>query len=106
MYNRRIEIVEQVRAAADAETDYDYIPVCSLWADRTEDGGRENITASRIVGENEVIYSVRWRSGIRASMFVREDGDLRRITGIQEEGFRHTLHIRTNKDNTGDINER
>lgn len=104
MKNHRIEIVEQRRASTDSERDYEYVSLSCLFADRTEEGGRENVYASRIVGENEVIYSIRWRPGIRASMFIRDCGDLRRITGVQEEGFRQTLHIRATKDNTGDGN--
>lgn len=102
MKNHRIQIVEQLRAPADADSDFIYRNVCCLWAERTENGGRENLTASRIVGENEVVYTVRWRCGIQTSMFVRERGELRRIIGVQEEGFRDKIHIRVAKDNTGD----
>ena len=48
--------------------------VAEAYAQRTEAGGRENMYASRIVHENEVVYTIRWRSHIEPGMLIK-DGD-------------------------------
>lgn len=65
----------------------------SMWADKTESGGRTNLYASRIVHENSVVLSVNYVHGITPDMLVEIDGKRRPIEGVYEEGFRKKLHI-------------
>ena len=78
--------------------------VAEAYAQRTEAGGRENMYASRIVHENEVVYTIRWRSQIEPGMLVKDGDDVRRIVSTQEEGRRWRLHIRTVKTDAKDLN--
>ena len=59
--------------------------------------------ASRIVHENEVVYTIRWRSHILPGMYVKDGDDLRKIVGTQEEGRHWRLHIRTVKTDAKDL---
>lgn len=77
--------------------------VAEAYAQRTEAGGRENMYASRIVHENEVVYTIRWRSHIEPGMLIKDGDDWRRIIGTQEEGRHHRLHIRTVKTDAKDL---
>lgn len=77
--------------------------VAEAYAQRTEAGGRENMYASRIVHENEVVYTIRWRSEIVPGMVVKDGEDYRKVVATQEEGRRRLLHIRTVKTDAKDI---
>jgi len=96
MFDHRIEIKryhEERDEYNDRTKSLETIAVC--YAQRTDSGGRENLYASRIVHENEVVYTIRYRDGITAGMVVDDFGDLRRITSVHEEGRRWRLHIKT-----------
>ncbi|MCI1784536.1 MAG: phage head closure protein [Bacteroidales bacterium] len=103
MFDHHIEILryEQVR---DAYNDRSKVltHVATCYAQRTESGGKENIYAGRIVHENEVVYSIRYRKGISAGMVVLDEGRRLRITATQEEGRRWRLHIRATKTDSGE----
>lgn len=98
MYNNRIEIL----ARSDQQDDFGqsiiaYTKVADCWAMRTENGGRENMYASRIVHENEIVYTIRYRIGIEPGMYVKsDDGDCLNIISIQREEKSH-LHIKVQK---------
>jgi len=77
--------------------------VAEAYAQRTEAGGRENMYASRIVHENEVVYTIRWRRHILPGMYIKDGEDWRKIVGTQEEGRRRLLHIRTIKTDAKDL---
>ncbi|MBP3456218.1 MAG: phage head closure protein [Alistipes sp.] len=98
MFNHRIEIHEyrEVRDAYNDRTkELRHVAVC--YAQRTEAGGRENLYAGRIVHENEVVYTIRYRAGLLAGMVVKDGVSLRKITSIHEEGRRWLLHLKTTK---------
>lgn len=76
------------------------VAVC--YAQRTEAGGRENLFAGRILHENEIAYTIRWRPGIRPSYQVREDGMAYRIVSVHEEGRCKYLHIKVKKSDADD----
>lgn len=78
------------------------VHVADCYAQRTEAGGRENLYAGRIVHENEVVYTVRWRQGIEAGMVVFDNDDQRRIISVHEEGRRWRLHLKTIKTDADD----
>ena len=103
MFNHRIEI-HQYREFRDEYNDrtkeLQCVAVC--YAQRTEAGGRENLYAGRIVHENEVVYTIRYRAGLLAGMVVKDGESLRKITSIQEEGRRWRLHIKTTKSDAED----
>lgn len=64
-----------------------------FWATKTENGGRANLYASRIVHENGIVLTVPYNRGITPDMLVEIDGERRPIEGVYEEGFRKTIHI-------------
>ena len=103
MFNHRIEI-HQYREVRDEYNDrtkeLHLVAIC--YAQRTEAGGRENLYAGRIVHENEVVYTIRYRAGLQAGMVVSDGGSLRKITSIHEEGRRWRLHLKTTKSDAED----
>ncbi len=74
----------------------------AIIAQRTEAGGRENLYAGRIVHENEVVYTIRYRAGLLAGMVVKDGESLRKITSVHEEGRRWRLHLKTTKTDAED----
>ena len=103
MFNHRIEIhaYRKVRDEYNDRTnELHLVAVC--YAQRTEAGGRENLYAGRIVHENEVVYTIRYRAGLQAGMVVSDGGSLRKITSIHEEGRRWRLHLKTTKSDAED----
>ena len=103
MFNHRIEIHEyrEVRDAYNDRTK-ELQPVAVCYAQRTEAGGRENLYAGRIVHENEVVYTIRYRAGLLAGMVVKDGKSLRKITSVHEEGRRWRLHLKTTKTDAED----
>lgn len=59
--------------------------VAYIYCQRTEAGGRENLYASRIVHENQCVFTTRMREGIVAGMFLREGDRVYRIEATQNE---------------------
>lgn len=100
MFDHKIEIVRkdgtERNVYGDLVGDEQHVATC--WAERTENGGRENMYASRIVASNEVVYTIRHRSGITAAMWVKEGDELLSIVSIYEEGRKYRLHIKTRRD--------
>jgi SPP1 family predicted phage head-tail adaptor len=103
MFDTRIEILalSQERDAYNERTE-ELVPVAVCFSQCTESGGRENLYASRILHENEVVYTVRWREGIRPSMFVREGELTLKIISVHEEGRRKLMHIKVKKTDAED----
>lgn len=98
MFDRRIEILEHVEQRDeynDRSEALRLVTVC--YAQRTENGGRENLYAGRIVHENDVVYTTRWQEGLEAGHMIRDDGCLRKITSIHEEGRRWRMHLKCRK---------
>ena len=79
------------------ERTMELVPIGVFYAQKTESGGRENLYASRIVHENEVVFTVRYSDKIKSGMFVRLDGRSMKITSVHEEGRRKYLHLKTVK---------
>ena len=106
MYDTRIEIVERSEVRDDyneKESVYRTIMLCD--AAKTMHGGKKNLFASRIVNDNEVVYTIRWRTGITPSMFVREQGVLMPIISVYEEGRRFRLHLKVSLGDHDDYGE-
>lgn len=103
MFDVRIEIMaySQERDEYNERTD-ELVLIAVCYAQRTESGGRENLFASRILHENEIAYTIRWRQGIRPSQYVREGDRVMNIVSVHEEGRRKFLHLKVKKDDTGD----
>lgn len=98
VFDTRIEIMaptEERDAYNERREELTCIAVC--YAQRTEAGGRENLFAGRILHENEIAYTIRWRPGIRPSYQVREGDMAYRIVSVHEEGRRKYLHIKVKK---------
>ena len=103
MFNHRIEIHEyrEIRDKYNDRTqELQRVAVC--YAQRTEAGGRENLYAGRIVHENEVVYTIRYRAGLLAGMVVKDGESLHKITSVHEEGRRWRLHLKTTKSDAED----
>lgn len=106
MFDTRIEIFEYTEERDDYnDLTKSLMRVAVCFAQRTENGGRENLYAGRIVHENEVVYTIRHQDGLRAGMVVRDDGSLRKVTSIHEEGRRWRLHLTCIKSDAEDTSE-
>lgn len=68
-------------------------PWREVWATKTENGGRTNLYASRIVHENSAALTIPYIKGVTPDMLVEIEGVRRPIESINEEGFRKRLHI-------------
>lgn len=103
MFDTKIEICafSQERDDYNERTE-ELVPIAICFAQKTENGGRENLFASRILHENEIAYTIRWRPMIRPSQFVREAGRLMKITSVVEEGRRKYLHLKVSKTDADD----
>lgn len=103
MFDTRIEICaySQERDEYNERVD-ELMPVAICWAQRTEAGGRENLFANRILHENEIAYTIRWRPGIRPSQFVRDGDQTMNIISVHEEGRRKYLHIKVKRHDAED----
>lgn len=80
------------------------VQVAEMWAERTDYGGRENIYASRIVSENKIVYSTRFRDGIKVGMYVKDEADYYEITAVQMEGRKYRMHMTVALRTHNDIN--
>lgn len=98
MFDARIEIMAYSQERDDYnERTMELVPIGLFYAQKTESGGRENLYASRIVHENEVVFTVRYSDKIKSGMFVRLDDRDMKITSVHEEGRRKYLHLKTVK---------
>lgn len=68
-------------------------PWREVWATKTENGGRANLYASRIVHENSAVLTIPYIKGVTSDMLVEIEGSRRPIESVYEEGFRKRLHI-------------
>nr|DAI17387.1 MAG TPA: Putative head tail adaptor [Caudoviricetes sp.] len=103
MFDTRIEICAYSQERDDYNERVDeLVPIAVCFAQRTEAGGRENLFASRILHENEIAYTIRWRPGIRPSQMIRVDDQVMKITSVHEEGRRKFLHLKVKKTDADD----
>ena len=103
MFDTRIEICAYSQERDDYNERIDeLVPIAVCYAQRTESGGRENMFASRILHENEIAYTIRWRDGIRPSQFVRDGDRVMNILSVHEEGRRKLLHLKVKKTDADD----
>ena len=94
MYTHRIEIFRYEESRDDYnDRSRTLVHAATCFAQRTEAGGRENLYAGRIVHENEVVYSTRFRSGVDAGMVVQDGQNLQKITAVRCEGRRRVMHL-------------
>lgn len=95
MLDTFIQIFEKTteRDALNKRLDVE-VHLADCWAQRTEHGGRENMYASRIVNQGEVVYTVRWRADIRAGQIVGEGERRSPIQFVEQEGRRKWLHLK------------
>lgn len=103
MFDRPIEILQykELRDEFNDRTkELHHVAFC--YAQKTESGGRENLYASRIVHENEVVYTIRYRQGIAAGMVIDDADTLLKITSVHEEGRRWRLHLKARKSDAND----
>lgn len=98
---RIMQLSEQRDEYNDRIKSYRNIALC--YAQKTESGGRENLYAGRIVHENEIVYTIRYRTGLEAGMYLLDNGKRMKITSIHEEGRRQRLHLRVTKTDAEDL---
>ena len=95
MYDRSITIWKYVETRDEYnDRSKESVNVALCYAQKTEAGGRENLYAGRIIHENEVVYTIRYRTGIHAGMMVTDEGRVLKIESVHEEGRRWRLHLR------------
>lgn len=103
MFDTRIEIMAYSQERDDYnERTMELVSMGVFYAQKTENGGRENLYASRIIHENEVVFTVRYCETIKLGMFVRLDDRDMKITSVHEEGRRKYLHLKTVKSDVED----
>mgnify|MGYP005858612245 CR=1 FL=1 len=103
MFDTRIEILAYSQKRDDYnERTNELVEIGTFYSQKTESGGRENIYASRIVHENEIVFTIRYSDKIKSGMFVRLDEQLLKITSVYEEGRRKYLHLKTTKSDVED----
>lgn len=103
MFDTRIEILAYSQERDDYnERTNELVEIGTFYAQKTESGGRENLYASRIIHENEVVFTIRYSGNIKSGMFVRLDEQLLKITSVHEEGRRKYLHLKTIKSDVED----
>ena len=103
MFDTRIEILADSQERDDYnERTNELVEIGTFYAQKTESGGRENLYASRIIHENEVVFTIRYSGNIKSGMFVRLDEQLLKITSVHEEGRRKYLHLKTIKSDVED----
>ncbi|MFI3299250.1 MAG: phage head closure protein [Rikenellaceae bacterium] len=95
MYTERIEIyaLSQERDEYNERTE-ELVLMGVYYAQRTESGGRENLYASRIVHENEVVFTIRYTPKIRAGMVLKYNDTDMEIISTHQEGRAEKLHIK------------
>ena len=103
MYDTRIEILahSKERDGYNERCD-ELVPIGIHFAQRTESGGRENLYASRILHQNEVAFTIRYATTVKAGMIVRYNDQDMKITSTHEEGRRKYLHIKCIKSDVED----
>ncbi len=106
MFDTRVEVLTESHERDEYnERRMELISVGIFWAQRTESGGRENLYASRIVHQNDVVFTTRYTDKIKAGMVVRSEGEDMKITSTHQEGRRQYLHIKcTKSDGVASIN--
>lgn len=94
MYTHLVEILrdDTVSNGYNQQLRQKLTHIAWIYCQRTEAGGRENLYASRIVHENQCVFTTRMRSGIIAGMLLREKGKTYRIESAQNEGDKW-LHL-------------
>lgn len=75
------------------------IVLARVWASKTESGGRENIYASRIVNQGEVVYTIRWREGVKPGQSVVHGERSTKIDFVIEEGRCRWMHLKCRLNN-------
>lgn len=99
MFDTRIEILEYPDISDGYnERSGEPVTIAICFAQKTEEGGRENLYAGRIIHENEVAYTVRYRKEIKAGQFLKESDNMSKIKSVHHEGRRKYLHIITIKN--------
>lgn len=104
MYTHCIEIKE-IAAERDAYNDVVVAPmvhVATVWSAKTENGGATTTVASRIVHENEVVYTMRWRPDVRAGQYVVDGDECMKIESKHDEGRRQRIHLKCKRNEVFD----
>lgn len=65
----------------------------TVWCEATYSGGSRRSYAGRLVSENGVVLTTRWREGIEQCAFAKVDGVMHVIDSITPEGRRYKVHI-------------
>lgn len=68
-------------------------PWRSVWCEATYSGGSRKSYAGRLVMDNGVVLTTRWREGIEHCAFVEVDGQMHAIDSITPEGRKYKVHI-------------
>lgn len=68
-------------------------PWRDVWCEATYSGGSRQSYAGRLVMDNGVVLTTRWRHGIERCAFVKVEGVMHAIDSITPEGRRYKVHI-------------
>lgn len=100
-FDRRIDILHAVETvSAYGEKAESFVLLKALWANVNHKGGREGFYARQVVASGEVVFKIRYTTGITEKMLINHDGKTYDITAIAEVGRRQYLEISsTARDN-------
>lgn len=91
--DRKITIQEYTESTNDyGEVEKSWSDVATVWAEVKQQSARETWQAGK-VAETEMMFRIRYRSGINSKMRVVYDGDNYDIAGVREIGRRDGLEI-------------
>lgn len=94
--NSKIEIQRPVKLRnAYGEANAGWETFALLWADVNYKGGREGYYARQVVATGEVVFKIRYTSGISPAMRILYDGKVYDITAVAEVGRRYMLELVT-----------
>lgn len=94
MYDRKIRFVTQVKTKnSHGEESVVLTYSADAWATVNFKGGREGFYARQVVATGDIVFKLRYQSGIDETMLISYNGKLYDIKHIAEEGRMFELHI-------------
>lgn len=87
-----------IQSATETRDSYgDVLPswttFATVWATVTANRGDERFAAYQVVAQADILFRIRWRSGITVKMRISYDGQIYDIVHIAEIGRREGLDI-------------
>ncbi len=93
-YDRRIDILQPVTTTDSYGQPVESFELLkAVWANVNHKGGREGFYARQVVATGEVVFKIRYTTGITEKMLINHDSKTYDIAAIAETGRRNGLEI-------------